>query len=159
MTNTVTISDTVLKLDNLFASYEGIFDEVKRQLENLDIKDEHVDRIIRNLKNNENFQDSLAKVTVVKLARELSELTQEEYESKKILFGLVDAVAMRVMDKLNDEFDDYMTARFIAYFSDDKLDDLLGTFLSQRPQLKEGYYARETLTNMLDFLGYQPKPE
>ena len=159
MTNTVTISDTVLKLDNLFASYEGIFDEVKRQLENLDIKDEHVDRIIRNLKSNESFQESLAKQPVVQLAHELSQLTQEEYESKKALFGLVDAVAMRVMDKLNDEFDAYLQARFLAYFTDDKLDDLLGTFLSQRPQIKEGFHARDTLTSMLDFLGYQPKPE
>lgn len=158
-TDTVQLSDTVLKLDALYASYDSILSEVKAQLETLDITDAQISRISTNLCNNNTLRERVATKAVTDLAYALANASQEEVEGKKQLEGLVEALASRVMDKVSDVLnaviETTIESRLKEVYTDEKLEELMVHFLADRPSIITAYKANDCLNLMLEVLGYQ----
>ena len=158
-TDTIQLSDTVLKLDALYASYDSILSEVKAQLESLDVTDEQISRISTNLCNNNLLREKVACKAVTDLAGALAEASQENIEGKKQLEGLVEALSSRVMDKisevLNTVIETTVQARLKEVYTDEKLEELIVQFLVDKPGTITAFKAQDCLEMMLQVLGYQ----
>ncbi len=158
-TDTVQLSDTVLKLDALYASYDSIFAEVKAQLETIDVTDAQISRISTHLCNNNTLRERVATKAVTDLAGALADASQEEVEGKKQLEGLVDALSSRVMDKVSDVLiaviESTVESRLKEVYTDEKLEELMINFLSEKPATVTAFKSQDCLEMMLQVLGYE----
>ena len=158
-TDTVQLSDTLLKLDALYASYDQILTDVKTQLASLDVTDEQISRISRNLANNDTLRERVAVKTVKDLAVALSDASVEEIEGKKQLEGLIKAISDRVLSHLSDSLDAFieyqLKQKLDEVYTDEKLQEILVNFFAERPAVVTAFKAHDCLDLMLQVLGYQ----
>ena len=153
--DTVQLSDTVLKLDALYASYDSILTEVKAQLETLDVTDAQITRISTNLCNNNILRERVATKAVTDLATALANASEEDIEGKKQLEGLVDALSGRVMLNIQPMLESIIVDHLKNFFTDEKLYEVMTNFLSERPAIITAFKSQDCLDLMLQVLGYQ----
>lgn len=153
-TDTVTISDTVLKLDSLYASYDAVLAEVKQQLADIDVTDDQISRIANNLAELPRLRDAVAERTVVDLAASIADASANDLETNKQMCGLIDAIANRVMVVASDAIGRVIETKIAEAYPEEKMVELLTEHVLSQRRIAQGFEAAMCLDQMLKYLGY-----
>lgn len=157
--DTVVLSDTVLKLDGLYDSYESVLAQVKDQLGNIDINDDHINRLCQRLKVDKLFISTVSKSAVEILTETLNDATVEDIEKDRRMSGLMKALARHVVFELSEYFAPLLDDKLGEYMTDEKLQEALTTSVKENPRMKRAYASLDTLESILQYISVGLKTE
>ena len=144
----------MLKLDALYNSYDAVLEEVKQQLGDIDLTDEHISRIVNRLSNTIAFRERVAENCVKDLTLSITDASRNDLEQNKQMRGLIEAIANRVMLEASDAIGRVIETKIVESFPDDKIVDMMDAHLMKSKPVQFGFKAAFCLNQMLAYLGY-----
>lgn len=142
MTATTTqLEQTTVLLDSLHESYQAIFEEAKTQLENIDIPNSAVERIITALSTHAGFLSKLRRTTVEELTEEIRTNTLEGTDADR----LVQHLAVQVGNKLGDALQIQLDAKLKEYLESGVVEAAIEAKIGENTELASAVQTKATL--------------
>lgn len=120
-TETTTLGNTTLLLDELYVTYQSLFKQAITQLEQLDIRDQHIDRIAHNIMENAGMKARLSSQTAAMFTREIDTALCSDNEDERLLDRLATKVADRVIDRCKERIEDTCREAWTIYITSDEV--------------------------------------
>ena len=120
-TETTTLGNTTLLLDELYATYQALFNQATHQLETLDMTDQHIRRLAVLILEDQTLKNRLASLTAQAFSNTINDVICNDDEDERLLDRLATKVADRVMDKCQERIEGTCRNAWVAYITSDEV--------------------------------------
>ena len=120
-TETTTLGNTTLLLDELYATYQTLFNQATTQLEQLDMTDQHIKRLAVAILEDTHLKNRLASLTAQAFTNVIDNAVCYVDQDERLLDRLASRVADRVIDKCQERIEQTCRYAWEAYITSDEV--------------------------------------